>query len=236
MEQEEQGRERGQERDHDQATAQDLGKGYYDRNYGNYELQASPAKLAFYLSLLRKWVPEHGKLFELGVGQGRFLQVAAPYYRVGGCDINSFGVESTAARVPAADLVQGSCEVLAERAPLDAVVAWDVLEHLPDLDAGLLAIRDSLAGAGKLLAVVPVYDGPLGWLVRLLDKDETHVSKEGRRWWREKLAEHGLEIVDSGGILRKLLANRHYLHLTSPQCLLGPAGVALYFVAQRKPS
>jgi len=215
---------------------QDLGKAYYDQNYGDYDLQASPGKLAFYLSLVRKWVPDGGELFELGVGQGRFLQVAAAHYRVAGCDINSFGVDATAAKVAAAHVVPGSYEVLAGRPSVDAVVAWDVLEHLPDLDAGLIAIREGLAAEGKLIAVVPVYDGPLGWLVRLLDKDETHVSKQGRRWWSEKLERHGFEVLEIGGILRKLVANRHYVHLTSPQVLLRSAGVALYFVAQRRRS
>jgi uncharacterized membrane protein YbhN (UPF0104 family)/SAM-dependent methyltransferase len=212
---------------------QDLGRAYYDQNYGDYERRASAGKLAFYLSLVRKWVPDRSLLFELGVGQGRFLEVALPYYRVAGCDVNSFGVDVTARRVPAAQVVKGSYEALTGLRPLDVVVAWDVLEHLPDLDSGLQAIRDGLTPTGKLIGVVPVYDGPLGCLVRLLDKDETHVYKQGRRWWAEKIETSGFELVEIGGILRKLVAHRYYVHLTRPQFVLRSTGVAIYFVAQR---
>lgn len=213
----------------------DLGRAYYDENCGDDEARTSPRKLAFYLALVRKWVPEGGLLFEMGVGQGRFLQLAAAHYRAAGCDINSFGAALTAARAPTADVMRGSHEALANRPPLDAVVAWDVLEHLTDLDAALAAVRRSLAPAGKLIGVVPVYDGPLGWLVHLMDRDRTHVSKEGRRWWIEKLESQGFEVIESGGILRKLIAHRCYVHLTFPQAALRSTGVAIYFVARRKP-
>lgn len=214
----------------------DLGRAYYDENYGDYEARTTRAKLAFYLALVRKWVPEGGRLFEMGVGQGQFLQLAAAHYQAAGCDINSFGVAQTAARVSAADVILGSHEALANRPPLDAVVAWDVLEHLPDLDTALAAVQRSLAPAGKLIGVVPVYDGPLGWLVRRLDKDPTHVFKEGRHWWIDKLASQGFELLECGGILRKLVARSYYLHLTCPQSVLRSTGVAIYFVARRNDS
>lgn len=217
-----------------QSNAANAGPGreYYDQHYPDYVRQNSPGKLAFYLSLVRRWTPRGASLFELGVGLGVFLEQAAAEYACSGADINAFGVEETRRRVPAARLTVGSHEQIPTAPAPAAVVAWDVLEHLPDLDAALDTIRARLAPGGVLIAVVPVYDGPLGWLVELLDKDETHVSKWGRGRWLDTLRRHGFEVVEYGGIIRRLVAGR-YLHLTGPQWLLRGTGSALYFVARK---
>jgi SAM-dependent methyltransferase len=208
---------------------------YYRDNYGDYERQSSPAKLEFYMRLVGRWVPAGARVFELGVGQGTFLARAEGTYRVEGVDVNEFGVRQTRGRVPSAGVELGSFERIPSQDPPDAVVAWDVLEHLPDLEAGLRAIHAALPPGGALVAVVPVYDGPLGWLVRRLDHDPTHVSKLGRGDWLTRLSAIGFDVVEHGGILRKLVAGRVYVHIVRPQALLRAAGSALYFVA-RKPA
>jgi hypothetical protein len=69
-------------------------------------------------------------------------------------------------------------------------------------------------------------------LTRLLDRDPTHVWKLSRRDWLDRVRKHGFEIVDYGGIVRKLIAGRWYLHVTSPQFLLRGCSGAIYFVAR----
>lgn len=210
------------------------GADYYATNYANYERQNPAAKLEFYLGLIRKNVPARGRVFELGVGMGKFLELAAKEFDCGGADPNAHGVATTQDRVPkSVEVIVGSYQEIPVTPAPEAVVAWDVLEHLPDLDQGLAAIHAKLAPGGSLIAVVPVYDGPLGWLVHLLDKDPTHVSKFSRDAWLSALEANGFEIVERGGILRKLLFNRWYAHLTKPQWLLRPIGTALYFVARK---
>lgn len=209
------------------------GEAYYRENYGDYERQASPGKLEFYLRLVARWIAPGSRVFELGVGQGNFLARAATTYAVEGVDTNAYGVEQAQRRVPGATLRVGSYEQLAVASPPDAVVAWDVLEHLPNLDDGLAAIGQALRPGGMLVAVVPVYDGPLGPLVRALDRNPTHVSKLGRGDWLERLPRHGFEVVEHGGIIRKLVLSRWYVHVTRPQRLLRRAGSALYFAAKK---
>ena len=63
------------------------------------------------------------------------------------------------------------------RGPFHAIVAFDVIEHVPDLDAIAKFVHSELDAHGVFVFVVPVYDGPLGGLVRRLDKDPTHMQK-----------------------------------------------------------
>ncbi len=213
-----------------------IGKDYFSENYHDYERQTSRRKLDFYMRLVRKWVPAGSRLFELGVGKGHFLERATGQYACLGCDIDRHGLETARGRVPTAALYRGSVECIPGSPCPDAVVAWDVLEHLERLDEALRVIHSRLSDEGVLIGIVPVYDGPLGWLVRALDRDRTHVSRFSRSRWVQRLEEHGFEIVERGGTIRRLVLSRWYVHLTWPQSLLRSAGSAMYFVAKKKES
>jgi hypothetical protein len=69
-----------------------------------------------------------------------------------------------------------------------------------------------LRPGGILLIVVPVYDGPLGPLVTLFDRDPSHVLKESRQYWLSCLSRH-FEIIEWQGAFRKLLWGTRYMHL-----------------------
>jgi SAM-dependent methyltransferase len=209
------------------------GEDYYRENYPDYERQSSRRKLDFYLRLLRRQVPAGARLHELGVGAGYFLARATAEYVCSGSEVNPHGLDEARRRAPEASLYEGSFEHIPVDPPPDVVVAWDVLEHIPDLDGALDCIRTRLAARGCLAGVVPVSDGPLGWLVRRLDRDPTHLWKWSRHAWTDRLERHGFEIVESGGIIRRLLMGRWYLHATRPAPILRRIGSALWFVARR---
>lgn len=213
-----------------------IGQAYFENNYPDYELQTSAGKLDFYVNLLDKWVPGKKAVFELGVGLGGFLQAICSRYECMGSDINDFAVETTKAQCPEAELFLGSYECIPEEHGPDAVVAWDVLEHIADVDKAVSVIHSRIREGGFLIGIVPVYDGPLGWLVRTLDKDPTHLWKLSRKDWLEKLVEHDFDVVEWGGVIRRLVMNRWYVHLTRPQVLLRRIGSAFYFVAKKQSS
>ncbi len=208
------------------------GQEYYSENYANYEAQTPREKLDFYLKLLGRHVPNGRTIFELGVAMGHFLERASLTYNCQGSDINSFGVETAKKKCPTATLAVGSFEQIPTGTDLSAVVSWDVLKHLPDIRMGLSTIYTRLPKGGLLVGVVPIYDGALGWLVRRLDTDPTHVIKVGRGDWHMLLKEQGFEVIESGGILRKLLGQK-YFHFTKPQPILRHCCSALYFVAKK---
>lgn len=206
-------------------------EGYYEKYYPDYILQNPSHKLDFYLDLLRMYVPPGKTIFELGTGKGLFLARASKIYQCAGCDINPEGIAETQKYVPSAQLMVGSVESIPDKIP-QAVVSWDVLEHLPDLSTALSQIYTKLPAGGVLVAVVPVYDGPLGWLVHLLDKDPTHVTKESKEFWLNALAQSGFAVETWGGIVRKLVG-KTYLHFVKPKFLLRWSGTAIYFVARK---
>ena len=210
------------------------GAAYYADNYLDYERQNSDRKLRFYIRLLEKWVERGSRIFELGVGLGLFLKKAATHYECTGCEPNPYGAQTTRARVPGVVVHEGSFECMTALPPQQAVVAWDVLEHIPDLERALQTIYSRLAPGGVLIAVVPVYDSPLGWITRLLDHDPTHIWKLSRHDWLNRIGQHGFEVIDYGGIVRKLVGSRWYVHVTWPQFFLRRCSSAFYFVA-RKP-
>jgi len=206
---------------------------YYTNNYIDYTKQNPPHKIRFYMDLVERWVENGERIFELGVGLGIFLEKATEKFTCQGCDINRYAIDVTQQKLPEVLVVEGSYECIPSTSPPKAVVCWDSLEHLPDLDAALKSIFSKLPEGGYLIGMVPVYDGPLGWLVHFLDKDATHVTKISRQEWLSRLNQHGFDVVEYGGVIRKLIGS-HYMHFVTPQIILKNCGTALYFVA-RKP-
>ncbi|MEN6307438.1 MAG: class I SAM-dependent methyltransferase [Anaerohalosphaeraceae bacterium] len=209
------------------------GRSYFTENYPDYDRQNSPAKLSFYKDILSRRIPRGGMIFELGTGLGNFLAKVSGDYACLGCDPNAYAVEQTRLKLPSADIRQGSYEQIPSQPACKAVIAWDVLEHIEQMEDALSVIHARLADDGYLFLVVPVYDGPLGPVVRMLDKDTTHLWKLSRHQWRQYLEKHHYEIVEYGGILRKLMFGRWYVHLTGPQWLLRSIGCAMYYVARK---
>ena len=98
--------------------------------------------------------------------------------------------------------------------PFDIITAWDVLEHVPDLEELLEWIYQSLVAGGAFVFVVPVYDGPTGPIIRTLDRDPTHLHKRGRRYWIE-LASWRFQLIDWWGIYRYLFPGGLYMHIVT---------------------
>src|SRR5947209_18045963 len=161
---------------------------YYTENYRDYQRQNSGRKLRFYMRLLEGWVEPGSTIFELGSGLGLFLEKAAARYRCIACERNSYGAEISRGRVRSAVVHEGSFDSILSGAR--AVVAWDVLEHIPDLDRALETIHSRIEPGGFLIAVVPVYDTVLGPITRLLDRDPTHIWKLSRQDWLDRLRGH----------------------------------------------
>ena len=185
--------------------------GYFRQFYGDYDRQNPVTKLRSYLGVIRKVIPT-GRLLDIGCSYGLFVQEASRFFTCTGMDVDREVVAVAASKVPEATFISGALPYIPCHG-LDVITALDVIEHVPDPAAALTAIRGALRPGGVALIVVPVYDGPLGWLTRMLDRDPTHLHKCSRRYWLE-LANHHLEVIEWQGYLRKLLFGRWYLNLS----------------------
>jgi len=189
---------------------------YFDHAYRDYELQNPVRKLDHYLDQIDQGTgPGPKNLLDVGCGLGSFLARAAHRHAdwtFAGTDIEGEAISQTGRRLPEATIVQG----LAEQAPFsadsfDIVTAWDVFEHVPDLDAVSSSVSHMLRPGGLLTFVVPVYDGVTGPVIRRLDKDPTHIHKWSRQQWVE-WATSRFDDVEWHGLLRYLVG-RTYIHV-----------------------
>ena len=132
-----------------------------------------------------------------------------------GCDASAHAMAQARALLPPrVPLLVASLDTLALRRHFDVVCAFDVAEHVPDLPAVFASAWRLLNPGGLFVFTVPVYDGPLGWLVHRLDKDPTHVHKRGRDFWLGQLAPR-FELLRYTGVWRYFLPGGLYLNVMS---------------------
>ena len=186
---------------------------YYAANYRNYAAQNPPAKMAFYRSLLAKHLPPSGarRILELGCASGLFLgSLDASWHRFG-IDPSEYAIAAASKRMPDVRLAVASATDVPFLGPFDAVVAFDTIEHIENLESMAGSVRTVLSPGGIFVFVVPVYDGPLGPLVHQLDRDPTHVHKYGRDFWLS-WTESNFDLLEWRGIFRYLLPRGPYIH------------------------
>jgi SAM-dependent methyltransferase len=150
-----------------------------------------PALKARYLI---EHLPETGRVLEVGCGGGRLLKTVAfhrPELELHGCDVRplSYTADEFEFR-----LVETDVPVLPyEPGSFDAVIIFDVLEHLPDPARSLHAVRSVLREGGRLISFTPLegqrfsfyrmYRRLLGDDVYAHTKGHIHAfSEKGLRW------------------------------------------------------
>lgn len=156
---------------------------YFEQNYKKgYDEYAPDKKLLNYISSIKKY-KSNGNLLDIGCAYGNFLKLAQNNgYSVAGieptdaCDTISITdkVKKTFFEPECIDQEWGT---------FDIITAFDVLEHIPDLDSALKYIDTLLNDNGLFVFVVPVYDGVVGKMVEIIDNDPTHVWKISRYEW-----------------------------------------------------
>jgi|GEM_PF-502038 len=194
----------------------------FDRDYftsvsnyaGRYDRSNPPHKIAGYLREIRRLRPA-GSLLDVGPAFGRFLEAAQEHYECEGVDISAYATRLARERLPGVPIQQCALQAFLPGRTYDIVTCFDVLEHIPDLDAALNRLRGLVAPAGLLALAVPVYDSPAGWVCGLVDHDPTHIHRLGRLEWIRRLKQAGLEPIVFKGILRVPLPGL-FLHAMSP--------------------
>jgi SAM-dependent methyltransferase len=115
---------------------------------------------------LDRYLPDTGRVLEVGCGEGSNLAVLAkPGREFFGCDLSALAI-AMARRDGHADadrLIVADGGALPFRdGALDAAFAVSVIEHLPDPERVLDAMLRAVRPGGRIVVVSPQYGGPLG--------------------------------------------------------------------------
>lgn len=206
---------------------------YYDANYRNYERQNPSRKLSHYAQAIELNAPSQAarNVLDIGCAFGAFLGALDPSWAVAGIDHSEYAIDRARQRVSRGrfEVVRDGRIPFAER--FAAITAWDVIEHIPDLSALAAEVDSHLVDDGVFVFVVPVFDGPLGPIVYLLDKDPTHVHRRSRQFWLDWVGQH-FQVMQWWGIFRYLLPTGQYIHW--PSRSLRRIAPAVAVVARRR--
>jgi len=134
------------------------------------------------LALLRRVLPAGARVLDAGCGTGDLVaNLAADGHQAVGMDVSAGALELAAERHPDCSFLRHSVEELpwpAERRSYDAVVSFEVIEHLLRPRRLLEGARDALRPGGGLALTTP-YHGPLKNLALAAFAFDRHFAVEG---------------------------------------------------------
>ena len=153
---------------------------------------------------LRRHSPGLRSFLEIGCGTGYVLSGVAgefPQATLLGSEIVADGLPIAAARVPSAALVQMDARDIPLRDEVDAIGAFDVLEHIVEDDDVLAQMHQALEPGGLLVISVPQHR----WLWSPADVRAHHVRRYSARELRAKITDAGFDIERSTSFVSLLL-------------------------------
>jgi SAM-dependent methyltransferase len=160
-------------------------EGYFRTLYGEIPRQTryDRARDDRVVRLVRRHAPrrtEASALLDIGCGYGYLLRRFRRRYRLAGIDVSAHA--AGVARLALSGAVVVTADVqrpLPFRNPFDVILAINVVEHLPDPQAGARGIHDALAPGGLCVIHLPTINGPVSRAIYRFAyaKDPTHVYR-----------------------------------------------------------
>jgi len=174
--------------------------GYVDYVAERFNKQPQYAAIAREAAELLGGAERRPRLLEIGCGFGYFLDVAfEENFDVAGLEFNPFAVERLR-RKYAFPIFSGALEnTRLEPSAYDAVVMFDVVEHLRDPFSALRQIHAAMAPGGVLVLSTVDAESVVSRLIgkRLEDFRRTreHLIFFGRKTMQQVLQDHGFEVL-----------------------------------------
>lgn len=140
---------------------------------------------------------ETGNLLEIGCGKGEFLKLASNHFDVRGMDISQYATQNAAKNIISRIRYGNIEEEELAQEELDAVAAFNVLEHLHNPNKVLMKIFCSLRNEGILIGSVPLNYSIIGKINTAITNivDRTHVSTYTPEKWKELFQNTGFSKI-----------------------------------------
>ncbi|MGH2725019.1 MAG: class I SAM-dependent methyltransferase [Actinomycetota bacterium] len=149
--------------------------------------------------LVERFGPWRGSLLDIGCGYGYLLARFRGRYDLHGIDMSTHAAGEVVARLPGVRVVQADMQrpfPFAGR--FDVVLAVNVIEHLPDPEAGVASVREALRPGGLCVLHLPTINNTVSRAVYRFTYagDPTHVYRPSGDEVRRLFETHGFETVE----------------------------------------
>jgi 2-polyprenyl-3-methyl-5-hydroxy-6-metoxy-1,4-benzoquinol methylase len=119
-----------------------------------------------------------GRVLEIGAGAGAFGRLIARREAYVGLEFNSSAVEKAVASGLDVRRESLAAHLASESTAYDAVVSFQVMEHVPAVGQFIRDCRSALRPGGRLIVSVPAHDGFMGSeLNNILDLPPHHITQ-----------------------------------------------------------
>jgi len=153
---------------------------------------------------LHKYSPELKSFLEIGCGTGFVISAISkrfPKIGLSGSEYLEEGLVYARQRVPTAKFTQMDARHIPYESELDAVGAFDMLEHIEEDEIVLQQICKALKPGGIVFITVPQHR----WLWSAVDEYACHVRRYGANELHQKVCRTGFEIIRSTSFVSTLL-------------------------------
>lgn len=205
--------------------------------------------------LRRAGIRKGARILDVGCATGDFLAAASPEFEVWGVDVSSYAVEEARARLPeiASRIVAADFDRLPfEADSFDAIVLWDVIEHLEHPRGAVAALVRHLAREGKIVLSTPNAGSAVARRWHFMTPPE-HLGFFNRQNLESMLVAEGMALTDwmtrgkwvnLGFMLHKIarvfpefapksLQEKSGMGLLAKFCVYAPTGDIQYATARR---
>lgn len=153
---------------------------------------------------LSKYQPNLQSFLEIGCGTGFVISAISkrfPGARLLGSEYFEEGLLYARQRLPGAEFSQMDARLIPYESELDAIGAFDVLEHIEEDEDVLRQIYKALKPGGSVFITVPQHR----WLWSAVDVHACHVRRYGAAELDKKVSDSGFEIILSTSFVSVLL-------------------------------
>lgn len=151
-----------------------------------------------------KYSPQLKSLLEIGCGTGFVISAISkrfPNAILSGSEYFEEGLVYARHRLPSAEFMQMDARHIPYESTLDAIGAFDVLEHIHEDEDVLLQIYKALKPGGIMYITVPQHR----WLWSAVDEYACHVRRYDVNELHRKVSQSGFNIIRSTSFVSMLL-------------------------------